>query len=246
VLLVWLIDFLVLALRLTVVLRGLRVFITLVALSFLLPLAALRLPAQSLAGNLGGTIHDPRGTGARNATVIMPSHKSNTIVMTASDGDGNFRFTSLPAGEYEMKVVQRGFEVYRAPQVVLEPGRESSQRGSRWNSPQSWRKWTSCRKGPPRLCQDRKPGENRRGRSRWRSTGRKTSHHGHASLSRRCQAGIEGSKPLSLRVMNSQADPELARAAVESVSQWRYRPTLLNGEPIEVDTTIMVNFSLLP
>ena len=58
----------------------------------------------------------------------MTSHKSNTIVMTASDGDGNFRFTSLPAGEYEMKVVQRGFEVYRAPQVALEPGRESSQR----------------------------------------------------------------------------------------------------------------------
>jgi len=57
--------------------------------------------------------------------------------------------------------------------------------------------------------------------------------------------GMDG-KPLSLRVMNSQADPELARAAVESVSQWRYRPTLLNEEPIEVDTTIMVNFSLLP
>jgi protein TonB len=53
-------------------------------------------------------------------------------------------------------------------------------------------------------------------------------------------------KPLSLRVMNNEVDPELARSAVESVSQWRYRPTLLNGEPIEVDTTIMVNFSLQP
>jgi protein TonB len=49
---------------------------------------------------------------------------------------------------------------------------------------------------------------------------------------------------LSLRVMNSQVDPELARAAVEAVSKWRYSPTLLNGEPIEVDTTIMVNFKL--
>ena len=100
----------------------------LVALSFLLPLAALRLPAQSLAGNFGGTIHDPSGTGVRNATVMMTNHKSNTIVMTASDGDSSFRFTTLPAGEYEMKVVKRGFEVYRAPQVGLEPGRESSQR----------------------------------------------------------------------------------------------------------------------
>jgi TonB family protein len=51
-------------------------------------------------------------------------------------------------------------------------------------------------------------------------------------------------KPLSLRVKNSQIDPDLARSAVEAVSQWRYTPTLLNGEPIEVDTTIMVNYSL--
>ena len=56
---------------------------------------------------------------------------------------------------------------------------------------------------------------------------------------------MEGS-PLSLRVMNSDINPELARAAVEAVSKWRYRSTLLNGEPIEVDTTIMVNFKLLP
>jgi protein TonB len=28
------------------------------------------------------------------------------------------------------------------------------------------------------------------------------------------------------------------------VRQWRYQPTLLNGEPVEVDTTIDVIFSL--
>jgi TonB family protein len=52
--------------------------------------------------------------------------------------------------------------------------------------------------------------------------------------------------PLSLRVVNTQVDPELARAAVEAVSKWRYSPTLLNGDPIEVDTTVTVNFKLLP
>jgi TonB family protein len=54
--------------------------------------------------------------------------------------------------------------------------------------------------------------------------------------------GMNGS-PLSLRVMNTEIDPELARAAVEAVSKWRYSSTLLNGEPIEVDTTIKVNFT---
>lgn len=39
-------------------------------------------------------------------------------------------------------------------------------------------------------------------------------------------------------------DALLASAAIDAVKQWLYKPTLLNGEPIEVDTTIDVIFSL--
>lgn len=38
--------------------------------------------------------------------------------------------------------------------------------------------------------------------------------------------------------------PLLAGAAIEAVRQWRYRPYVLNGEPVEVETQITVNFSL--
>jgi TonB family protein len=38
--------------------------------------------------------------------------------------------------------------------------------------------------------------------------------------------------------------PELKDAAVDAVKQWRYEPTLLNGEPVQVDTTISVVFTL--
>jgi protein TonB len=38
--------------------------------------------------------------------------------------------------------------------------------------------------------------------------------------------------------------PLLAPAAIEAVKQWLYRPTLLNGEPVEVITQIDVNFTL--
>jgi len=38
--------------------------------------------------------------------------------------------------------------------------------------------------------------------------------------------------------------PMLAPAALEAVKQWRYKPYYLNGEPVEVDTTINVNFTL--
>ena len=38
--------------------------------------------------------------------------------------------------------------------------------------------------------------------------------------------------------------PMLVPAAVNAVSQWRYRPFILNGEAIEVETRITVNFVL--
>jgi len=38
--------------------------------------------------------------------------------------------------------------------------------------------------------------------------------------------------------------PMLVRSAIEAVRQWRYRPYLLNGEPIEVETAVTVNFVL--
>ena len=38
--------------------------------------------------------------------------------------------------------------------------------------------------------------------------------------------------------------PMLAPAAIEAVKQWRYKPYLLNGEPVEVDTQVQVNFTL--
>ena len=38
--------------------------------------------------------------------------------------------------------------------------------------------------------------------------------------------------------------PLLVKAAVDAVRQWRYQPTLLNGEPVEVLTDITVSFKL--
>jgi protein TonB len=38
--------------------------------------------------------------------------------------------------------------------------------------------------------------------------------------------------------------PMLAPAAIDAVKQWKYKPYLLNGEPVEVETTVQVNFTL--
>jgi periplasmic protein TonB len=40
--------------------------------------------------------------------------------------------------------------------------------------------------------------------------------------------------------------PLLVQAAVEAVRQWLYQPTLLNGEPVEVNAPVDVHFTLAP
>jgi len=235
-----------------------RLLTSLSALCLLLPLAVLRLPAQNLSGRFSGTIHDASGAAVPNATVIMTGNKANTIEMTTSDAAGNFGFKALPAGEYEMKVLKRGFNEYRAPQFVLESGREASQNinlevaavmdevdvvAEGRVQPLA----TSGTSGNPARL--RVGGEVEAAKRLnlvtpvYPATVKAAGIQGTVIL--HAIIGMDGT-PLSLRVMNSEIDPELTRAAVEAVSKWRYRPTLLNGQPIEVDTTIMVNFTLLP
>jgi len=38
--------------------------------------------------------------------------------------------------------------------------------------------------------------------------------------------------------------PILVQAAMEAVKQWKYKPYLLNGEPVEVETTVKVSFKM--
>ncbi len=53
--------------------------------------------------------------------------------------------------------------------------------------------------------------------------------------------GIDG-KVYSLRLV--QGHPLLVSAAIDAVKQWRYTPTLLNGEPVELEMQVDVNFQL--
>jgi protein TonB len=41
-----------------------------------------------------------------------------------------------------------------------------------------------------------------------------------------------------------KGDSILADVAIEAVKQWKYKPYLLNGEPVEVETTILIKFHM--
>jgi protein TonB len=67
------------------------------------------------------------------------------------------------------------------------------------------------------------------------------------------QARIQGSVVLQAEIGKDgsiqnlhliSGHPMLAPSAIEAVKQWRYKPYILNREPVEVETTITVNFML--
>jgi periplasmic protein TonB len=67
------------------------------------------------------------------------------------------------------------------------------------------------------------------------------------------QARIQGTVILQAQISKNgdienlqliSGHPMLAPAAIEAVKQWKYKPYLLNGEPVEVETQVQVNFTL--
>jgi periplasmic protein TonB len=52
--------------------------------------------------------------------------------------------------------------------------------------------------------------------------------------------GIDGSVQESRAIAG---DPLLVPAAIAAVKQWKYKPYLLDGQPITMDTTVKVDFS---
>jgi outer membrane biosynthesis protein TonB len=50
-------------------------------------------------------------------------------------------------------------------------------------------------------------------------------------------------EPLNIRLLSSP-DDDLTKSALEAVQQWRYEPTLLDGNPVEIVTDVIVNYSL--
>jgi periplasmic protein TonB len=68
-----------------------------------------------------------------------------------------------------------------------------------------------------------------------------------AALATRTQGAVEIEATITrdgsvtnLKVL--KGDPILARAALDAVRQWRYKPYYLDGQPVEIDTQITVNF----
>ena len=233
--------------------RG-KLFVGIAALCLLLPLSAVRLPAQNVAGNFTGTIYDASGAVVPNATVILTDAKNRAVEMSSSAADGKFSFKSLPAGEYALKAMKPGFEVSRDPELVLKVGESRMldihlKIGTLSDSVdvQATEHGQTGAATPPKRVKLGGEVEASKVITKvqpvYPETAKAAGVQGKVNL--HAVIGMDG-VPLSLQVVNTNIDPDLARASIEAVSHWRYSPTLLNGQPVEIDTNITVNFTLAP
>jgi TonB family protein len=237
---------------------GKAVLLTILAAACIIaPLTAVRASGQVSAGILSGTVSDPSGGVVPNTTIIVSNAEARTKDMTTTDAAGRFEFTGLAAGEYALEGLKPGFAKYVASAVKLEPGQPVVHNIKLAVGTISER-IDVVGEGGKRAAVNAAaaagtPQRIRVGGSMQATKMLKQVRPAYPLVAK--AAGIEGAvllegviardgKLMSLRVMNSQIDPDLSRAAVEAVSQWQYQPTLLNGEPVEVITHITVNFTL--
>ena len=68
--------------------------------------------AQTSTGTITGTISDPAGAVVANAPMDLKNSETGTIQQQQSSSTGNFTFTNLPVGTYELNVVVPGFKGY--------------------------------------------------------------------------------------------------------------------------------------
>ena len=64
------------------------------------------------SGSISGDVKDEKQAVVTNATVTVRNVKTNETRSTTTDGDGRYRFTGMPVGDYEVTVESTGFAKY--------------------------------------------------------------------------------------------------------------------------------------
>jgi TonB family protein len=237
------------------------------ALALLLPLAGVRLTAQAPGGKLAGVVYDASGAIVPSAQVVVTFASADTKKMTArkefttTNAVGEFSLEPLPEGTYSVtvrkpgfaQIVLEGIEVKAAPaaplKITLNLGRIQETMTVQGKAADN------TRSGPPALTAVDEPKRINVGGNVQQAN---LVYRPKLAYPAECKAeGVEGTvlmravigkegQVLNLEALNKLVDARLVTAAMDAVKQWKYKPTLLNGEPVEVVTEVQVNFTLLP
>jgi len=203
------------------------------------------------AATIGGSLFDPSGAAIPNAKALLYNPDTAAKQETITAADGKFAFDNLAPGQYVLRVEKPGFAaLFREFKVDADSKVERGlvlKVGSIHESVDVQSKGTAAAAQQPSNPQQLRIG----GAVQESKLISKINPVYPASAK---SAGIQGivsldmviskdGTPLDIQVVSSPSD-DLTQSALEAVRQWRYSPTLLNGEPVEVVTDVVVNYTL--
>ena len=91
-----------------------------VALTLLLALLVPALMGQSSGtSGLTGTVTDPSGAAVPNVTVTLTSNATAQVRTATTGGDGAYKFSLLPPGDYKIRFAASGFKTAEVGSVIL-------------------------------------------------------------------------------------------------------------------------------
>lgn len=194
-------------------------------------LSGLLFSASLSAATISGTVLAPSGSAIPDATVLLSNPENAAQQQTMSAPDGKFSFDGLEAGQYIVRVKASGFaDLFREYTVAENLNIARVLVMNTTKPPKTVRLGGTImaakviKKVPPVY-----PPTARANHVQGKVTI-------HATISK---VGV----PTELSVVSSPS-PELSQSALDSVRQWRYRPVLLNGNPVAVTTDIVVDYHL--
>jgi TonB family protein len=219
------------------------------ALAVILPLAALRAQSSGPVASLAGSVYDISGAAVPGVLVVLKGEHNQQAAR--ANAAGQYSFSGIPAGSYRLEVRARGFAEFQKA-VVLTAGAPQQMKIT-LGMGEVTETVEVVGKAGPRPAPTGTPQRIRVGGNVQATrllTSVKPVYPPGAEA-----AGIEGTvllravistqgDLLSISLMSTSVDAELAKAAMDAVQQWHYQPTLLNGAPVEVVTTIAVTFRL--
>jgi len=234
--------------------RGVAVAVAAVGCAVLVSLASVAAHAQA-RGALAGVVKDPSGAIVPACRVTAKSIGGSNEEVAVTNPVGEYVFASIPPGRYSLEFRARGFAAGKvevevegakaarvdwnlaigqlSEAVTVVGGRSAPRPAAPAVSGTPARILVGGSVQPSRLIRQVKPD--------YPEALQQSAVQGTVLV--RAVISKEGTV-LHPVVVNTEVHPGLAKAALDAVSQWTYEPTLLNGQPVEVVTTIEIAFQL--
>lgn len=208
-------------------------------------LSALLASAGLSAATITGTVHNAQGGPVAGAAVVLTNPDTSATQQTSTTSDGKFTLTGNAAGEYILQIQKPGLNsILREFDVRAEStfDRDYTMPSEGGDSVPDVTPASTRPERPPLPVKGDLAENNlvRKVQPVYPKSAKLNHEQGTVEL----QAVIsKDGVPAEIRVVSSPGD-DLSQSALEAVRQWRYRPTLLNGNPVEITTKIVVNYTL--